>query len=188
MNNELILPGYTRITDVLKPFARYQGIDQQTLDRAADRGTRVHAFCDAFAHNPFLTDVDPDCKPYFEAFCRWFESMVDKVIFTERRIYDLELKITGKPDLVCILKGDTLPTLVDYKTCVSIQPTFSAQTAAYRKLAKEYGGVDCHRRICLMLPSKPGNAKVVEYSNHFIDEMIFMNCLKLHRHFNGFTC
>lgn len=187
INSEQILPGYTRITSILKPFARYEGIDRQVLDNAADRGTRVHAACDAFAHNPFLTDVESDCKNYFDAFTRWFESMVDKVIFTERRIYDLELKTTGKPDLVCILKGDTEPTLVDYKTCVAPQPTFSVQTAAYRKLVREYAGVNCHRRICLMLPSKPGNARVIEYTEHEKDEKVFLDILKIHRYFNGFN-
>ena len=177
--------GYLRVTEVLMPFSTLTEIDPQTLANAADRGTRVHSYCEAHALGLFVADVDEDCKNYFNVFKVWFDEMVEKVLHSEKRMNSPTLRLSGAMDMIAILKGDTKPTLVDIKTPASPSTSWQLQTAAYQLLAKECLNENVERRICLMLPKYKDTAKVVEYEDHKGDQAKYLMALELYRFFKS---
>lgn len=180
--------GYARVTDVLKPYSGLDGIDDRVLARAADRGTRVHDFCELYIRNLLIEEVDQDCKTYFEAFKEWYDLCVDEVIMIEERINSAAYKLSGKFDILCILKGDDFPTIVDIKTPQNSSSTWPLQTAAYRILLREERDIVANRRGCLMLPNDyptKRTAKFLEYNQHERDEELYLQALQLYRYFKG---
>lgn len=180
-----IPPGYLRVTEVLMPFSTLGNIDPTTVANAADRGTRVHAYCESHALGLFVEDVDADCKNYFEVFKEWFDSMVTEVVHTEVRCNSTKMRISGAFDMIAILKGDTEPSLIDLKTPMSPSQSWQLQTAAYQMLAAECLNVEVKRRICLMLPKYKDAVKVVEYEDHQGDQAKYLMALELYRFFKG---
>lgn len=186
MKKEPEIPnGYLRVTEVLSPFSTLGGIDAVTLANAANRGTRVHAYCESHALNLFVEDVDDDCKNYVDVFKIWFKEMIQEVVYTEVRCNSSFYRVSGAFDMIAILKGDTEPTLIDIKTPSSPSLSWQLQTAAYQLLAKEVLDVDVKRRICLMLPKHNSIAKIVEYEKHQQDHKLFINALELYRFFKS---
>ena len=174
--------GYLRVTDVLKPFSNFSHIDPDTLVRAADRGSRVHVLCESYANGLFITHVDEDCKCYFDEFRRWFDQTVIKVLHTETRLNSKKYRISGAFDMVAILRGDIMPSLVDFKTPQTEQSSWRLQTAAYKMLCEE-AGINVDRRICLQLPKQDCYAKVIEYLDYETDRDLYLKALELYRFF-----
>lgn len=188
--NDAIPAGYVRVTEVLTPFSGFSGVNPESsfginIANAADRGERTHGYCEAHALGLFIEDCDEDCKNYVDAFKKWFDTMVEKVIHAEIRLNSATYRISGKFDMLCILKGDVGLTLVDYKTPQAESSTWQLQTAAYQILVEECLGLKVDRRICLMLPKTPSSVKVVEYAGHERDKELYLKALELHRFFKG---
>lgn len=181
---DIIPKGYLRVTEVLKPYSTLTEIDPHTLANAADRGTRVHAYCESYALGLFVAEVDDDCKNYFEVFKEWFDEMVVKVLYTEKRLNSPTYRISGAFDMIAVLKGDRLPTLVDIKTPLTPSLSWQLQTAAYSLLVKELLDMHISRRICLMLPKHRDDVKIVEYTDHEKDQELYLKALELYRFFN----
>jgi len=177
--------GYLRVTEVLNPYSTLGNINPTTVAHAADRGTRVHAFCESYALGLFVEDVDEDCKNYFMVFKEWFDAMVKDVIHTEVRCNSPSYKISGAFDMIAILKGDSEPTLIDIKTPASPSLSWQLQTAAYQLLALECLEIDVQRRICLMLPKVGDGVRIVEYQDHSNDQRLYLQALELFRFFNS---
>jgi hypothetical protein len=182
--SDYIPEGYARVTEVLQPFTDFSAIDPTTLAQAADRGSRVHKYCEMHALNLFVCDYDEDCKNYVESFKEWFDEMVESVVHNEVRMNSKKYRVSGKFDMIVKIKGDPGLTIVDLKTPASHSLSYPLQTAAYRLLAQECLNVTADRRICLMLPKHGGKAKVFEHTDHEKDQDLFLQALKLYRHFN----
>jgi hypothetical protein len=180
---DTIPDGYTRVTEVLSPFAKLDHIDPIVLENAADRGRRVHKYCESYALGLFVADVDNDCKHYFNAFKEWFDYSVVGVVHTEMRINSDKLKLTGAFDMSVLLKGDDGLTLIDIKTPQNASSTWQLQTAAYQMLAREEAQIDFKRRIALKLPRDPRRAQIVEYTDHLKDQELYLKALELYRFF-----
>jgi hypothetical protein len=184
MHSDNIPQGYARVTEILKVFTDFSGIPEGVLANAADRGGRVHDYCEAHALNLFLGEIDEDCKNYVEVFKQWFDSRVEKVICAEKRLNSPTYKISGKFDLLCILKGDNGLSLVDYKTPATESLTWELQTAAYEILTEECLGLKVQRRICLQLPKTGNNVRVIEHTKREENRRIFLNAVELFWFFN----
>lgn len=190
MNDRDIIPaGYTRVTECLKAYNNFQNIPELTLKNAADRGTRVHKYCELYAKGLFIASCDEDCYPYVENFKEWFDNNVEEVFHVEMRINSASRKLSGAIDLICMLKDDTRPVILDIKTPQKASLSWQLQTAAYRLLAtEEIGSIMSYaRRMCLMLPnrvSRLSEARTIEYENHLIDTKLYLNALEVYRFFN----
>lgn len=186
MNKNPEIPdGYLRVTQVLQPFSKLSKIDPVVLNKAADRGTRVHKFCELHAMNLFLDEVDEDCKNYVDAFKKWFDVFVDQVVMIEERINSSKYKLSGAVDLIVTLKDSPAETvIVDIKTPETGSDSWRLQTAAYKMLVEEELSIKIHRRCCLMLPKKTQSVKILEYTNHELDQKLYLNALELYRFFN----
>lgn len=177
--------GYTRVTDVLNPYSDLCAIDPDVVAKAAERGTRVHKFCEMYALGLFLTDIDEDCNNYFQAFKNWFDGCVEHVIHCETRCNSAQYKLSGAFDLIVVLRGDTRATLIDIKTPDVAKKSWQLQTAAYQMLALECLQLDVDRRMCLMLPKNVGTSKIIEYTDHARDQELYLQALQLFRFFNS---
>lgn len=178
---EEIRAGYDRVTSILERFSGYEGIDPEILRKAGERGTKVHKYCEAYAKEEWFPTPDEKIKPYVDSFIGWFDTMVEKVICLEERHYNDTYMITGAVDAILILKGDTEPTIVDYKTCQIMPRTAQLQTAAYMFLANKYKP---KRRIALKLLKTGKPPKVVEYTDFHSDWILYKGILNAIRFFN----
>lgn len=181
MNSDEIPAGYLRVTEVLQPFSKLDLINPEVLAKAADRGTRVHKYCEMHALGLFVEEYDQDCKNYVEAFKKWFDEWVVEVLFMEVRLNHEKYRISGKPDMVARLKYDKEPSLIDFKTPQAAQISWDLQTAAYDMLIEDIMGVKVGRRFCLMLPKDDSRIKISEYYDRDKSIRLYLNALELYR-------
>ncbi len=178
-----IPPGYARVTEVLAPYISFDRIDPDVLEKAKERGTRVHKYCELYVQNLLIEKVDEECKPYVDSFIQWFDVMVKEVWVSEMRLSCSNYLISGKLDLIVTLKGDTTETLIDIKTPQQASQSWQLQTAAYRYLMRVSQGIDIPRRVCLILDREGKLPKLVEYTNHERDERLFLGAAELFHFF-----
>ena len=129
---------FPRVTEILKPFAGYEYIPTKILDKAAARGTTVHAHCAGLAKGQWIPEgiIDPEHVGYVRSFKQWNEAQVSKYIIIEKRFTDEQLMFTGQLDFV-VLGTDDEFYLVDLKTCAKPQKTHAVQMGAYDLLLKK---------------------------------------------------
>lgn len=134
MAEELIPPGYRRVTEILYPYSGLENIDRNIVENAANRGSRVHHTCEAIVRGlPAFTD--DETAPYVECFRQWYNDQ--KIVTIEERFFCDVLKITGKCDMI-IDEGNGL-TILDLKTSYRPSKTWPLQGAAYAYMAKAKG-------------------------------------------------
>lgn len=183
MNEKIDESKYLRVTTPLSKYAGYDTVPSNILEYAADRGTRVHMYCTLYAQNILFGNIDDDCFEYVQAFVEWFDVNVDKVIFTEKRLFSDELMIQGQPDLVAILKNKLEPDLIDIKTSLNFSKTWQLQTSAYSHLCR-CNDISTENRIVVQL-KKDGTFKIHEFSSDTNESDLTLYCaiLKAHRFF-----
>lgn len=145
--NGMIVPS---VTQILEPLNRvkYEGINESTLDRAADRGTEVHDAIE-FWLKFGMVDISQERRPYFDAFIKWWDGHSVKVIGSENRLYHKILLYGGTADLIAYVDGKL--TLVDYKTTSVISDmTCGPQLEAYSQACASHG-VRIERKAILQL-------------------------------------
>jgi hypothetical protein len=170
---------YTRVTEILHRYYDFGNVQPAVLNRAAERGTRVHDVCQKIALGK-ASEVNAGDILYIANFNEWF-SNVDKVIAVEERFFHESFKITGQVDLICRLKGDTGLTIVDLKTAASYNPIWRAQLAAYKLLA-EGAGFKIDRVMALRLSGK--HPLINESTGTLaVDTAGFLNAMTAHQYF-----
>ena len=174
--------GYIRVSEVVGMFKSYVGIDPAVLANAADRGQRVHSYCEAYALNEFVGEYDEDCQGYMKSFIPWFDENVESVLMSEKRFNCPFLLLSGKLDMIVKLKGCHQSALIDFKTPVKECATWDLQLAAYYDLAKSSMHIERRQVIQLSKSGKP--AKIIEYKNHENSVALFLSALELYKFFN----
>lgn len=187
-NDEGIPSGYTRVTDVFKPFTKFDLVDEEILASRSRIGNMAHHYAEMYSLKLLIDSMPLVVKPYFLSFKKWFDEYVEKVVACEMRVNSQSLLLSGKIDLIVKLKGDNENTfsLIDEKIGTSFSPTWRLQTAAYRMLFREEIGLNISRRLTLRLQADGSMPLLNEMTNHEYDELNFLKCLDLHRFFNGF--
>lgn len=130
---------YPRVTEILKPFTGYSNVPENILERAAARGTSVHALCAAKAKGEWIPEsmISEELLGYVRSFDQWAEDQVKKFVIIEKRFCHEDLKYTGQLDFVIAGHDDKL-YLVDLKTSASPQKTYPLQMAAYDFLLRKH--------------------------------------------------
>lgn len=103
---DAIPSGYARVTEILKPYTSFEGIDPAVREKAADRGTRVHSYCELYTQNLLIEKVDDDCQPYVNSFIQWYDTMVEDIWHQEYRLCCQKYRFTVKLDMIATIKGD----------------------------------------------------------------------------------
>lgn len=99
-------------------------------DRAAVRGTDVHAYADKLIHGEEI-DVPEHLAGYVEGCARFLDAWQPSVVLTERPTASREHWYAGTPDAVVVLPdGERL--LIDWKTGRNVYGEHGLQLAAYR--------------------------------------------------------
>jgi len=127
------------VTTLMKPLsaAMYDGIDEETLNKAAEKGTIVHNAIEDYVKYGF--DVIPEEQAgYFEAYKSFAKDYKIEPIENEKRIYHKALRYAGTAD--CIAKIDGKITLIDFKTTSVLMPMLTrVQLEAYKKALESMG-------------------------------------------------
>ena len=127
--NGLVVPS---VSEIMKPLsaAHYGGIDTDTLNKAANRGTIVHAAVENYLLFG-IEDISKELRGYFDGFKKWIDEVKPVPIKTECRIYHKTLNYAGTADLPCYI--DDVPTLVDFKTTATVAKVLTrVQLEAYK--------------------------------------------------------
>lgn len=165
---------YIRVTDVLFPLSGLKSIDPIILKNAAERGSKVHAICDAIISDMGMDIIPENIEGYINSFMKWMpKNFLDK----PDRFFCDEYGITGECD--CIYRDGDHLVLVDFKTPVNESKTWRLQGSAYSYLAKKAGYPIS--RIEFVKLSKVGDSpKVYTYEEDFD---LFLKCLDVYKYF-----
>src|SRR4051812_22392174 len=119
-----------RVTEILRAYTNYDQVPKDILEKAAARGTTVHALCAGFAKGNWIPDgmISDEHIGYVNSFKKWTESQVKKFVIIEKRFTDEQLKYSGQLDFVIVGSDDEL-YLIDLKTSSRSQKTYPVQMA-----------------------------------------------------------
>ncbi|MBW2596741.1 MAG: hypothetical protein JRC93_12390 [Deltaproteobacteria bacterium] len=129
---------YPSVTEVLSPYSGYDQIPPWNLEKAAERGTIVHAHCAAIALGRWTPSPKDEYQGYVTSGRLWLEAYMDEPLLVEEELEDPELGYCGHPDL--IIRSEKLGGVImpDLKTPVQLhRKVWGAQLTGYENLAKK---------------------------------------------------
>lgn len=179
MSEEIIRPGFTRISAISNAYAGYSAVPPHVLENARLRGVAVHRLIDKW-----LDDVPGfvgELKPYLDSFQQFWEPYEDsEILLKEHRLYEDNLMITGKCDLLARMNG--VVTLVDWKCTYKKAKHWQIQAAGYHLLATYcFVMPDRIEKIMFVRLRKDGKfPEVIEYE---IEHDIFFKAYELYNLF-----
>jgi len=129
-----------RVTEILRYFSGFQYVPKNILEKAAARGSSVHAICAGIAKGAWVPDgmVPQELKGYVDSFRKWADEEVAEFMIIEKRYQDEERNFSGQLGFVVKSKAGQ-DWLVDLKTSAAPQKTYPVQMAAYQYLLKNHG-------------------------------------------------
>lgn len=156
--NGIVIPS---VSQVIAPLsnAKYSGISERTLAKAADKGTTVHNSIENWIKFG-IEDIPPEHIGYFEAFRKWWDSCNPNPVGSEARICHRIMQYGGTVDFVGYIDNEL--TLIDYKSTYTISDmTCGVQLEAYSQALKSMG-ISVQRKKILHL-KKDGKFELREY-------------------------
>ena len=135
MNNEVLCPELTfnedkhiyrlngvqipSVSRIMKPLSAYlyRTVDEETLNRAAVRGTAVHNAIENFTLYG-IEDIPAEYAGYFEAYQRFIEDVKPEILWSEQKIYNKALRYAGTADMCAVIGGRKV--LIDFKTSAAV--------------------------------------------------------------------
>ena len=169
-----------RVTEALGPYADFSMVDDDVLQKAAQRGTDTHRYCQMIADGLWVNNIKTECQGPVQSFKRWFDSMVDEVIATEVELKDEALGFMGHIDLIARLR-DTFTYVIDYKTPITKGKLWEAQLAGYEHLAKRKYQIK--QSGSLQLHPDGGVPKMNWYTDNKEAFTAFLSAVNAYRHF-----
>ena len=127
------------VSNIMEPLSRakYDGVSDSVLQKAADRGTAVHNSIENFLKFEF-EDFPPEHIGYVNAFKAWWDLMQPQVVGSEVRLYHKQLEYAGTLDLLCVVCGKLC--LYDFKTTYQVsEMTCGVQLEAYDQGLQTHG-------------------------------------------------
>lgn len=150
------------VTQIMKPLSehKYKGIDEEILNRAAERGTDVHSAIEFFGRYG-IQECTKEAKPYFDAFLAWHEDYKPQIISNESATYHTSLMYAGTVDLLAVIAGKL--TLVDFKTTAALNDMLTTvQLEAYRRALDTHGIRIEQKAILQLKPDRSYTFKVYD--------------------------
>ena len=167
------------VSEVLRFGSRevYGTVDQYTLDNAADRGTRVHAACEALDATG-ACEVEEDIVPYISAYKSFLADHGPQWVATERAVYHMDKWYAGRLDRYGMLRGKNC--ILDIKTTSKIEKRLIVpQLTAYAQAWEAMGGAPVQSLYVLQL-RKDGTYKLRSMDR---DDALWGAYLRLHASF-----
>jgi hypothetical protein len=97
-------------------------------DRAAERGTEVHA---AIASGRPIHEAPEELRPFIHSYAKAVLDLSIKPLLTEKQVFNKTMGYAGSFDLLAMVKG--VPTVIDLKTGKGIYPEHALQGYSYLK-------------------------------------------------------
>ena len=135
------------VSAVMKPLSQheYGGVDERTLEAAANKGTAVHNAIENWLKFG-IADLDPEYQGYLDGFLEWWEQHKPVVVGSEIRTYHKLLRYAGTVDLLAMIDGEL--NLIDYKTTYRlIDKNCRVQLEAYSQALSSHGITVAKKRI-----------------------------------------
>jgi PD-(D/E)XK nuclease superfamily protein len=173
-----------RVTEILRAYTSYDQVPKDILEKAAARGTTVHALCAGLAKGNWIPDgmIGEEHIGYVNSFKKWSEAQVKKFMIIEKRYTDDDLSYSGQLDFVIVGSDDQL-YLVDLKTSSRPQKTYPVQMAAYNSLLKN-NQVNVKGAMLVYL-DKNGEFPEIHYMEDMSEEFrVFISALQCWHYFN----
>lgn len=167
---------YDRVTKILFPFSGLASVDPDILNRAADRGTRVHKICEGIMSGLGKFEDGDDVSGFVQSFEHWWNEG-QEVIEIEKRFWCDYQQITGQVDMIV----DTPEGLAifDIKTSYKPSKTWPAQGSAYYYLSTK-SGLPIKKVYFLHLSRDGSYPKIYEYP---AESTFFLDILRVYNHF-----
>jgi hypothetical protein len=132
---------YLRVSEVLRPFYNFEGIDKEVLEKKAMLGRLVHECISEEIQGHFPV-VSGKVVGYFKSFKRWEDTVRPHFIASEVRYCCDKKMLTGAIDALVEFEGEKEAVLVDFKTSAQESPiTWPMQAHLYRYLLANAGKV-----------------------------------------------
>jgi hypothetical protein len=147
---------------------------------AADSGTNVHEYAEAFFKKHTLPELKTDdAKRGVEAFHKWLNAHKVKVVASERRVFSKEHFFAGTCDFVAEVDG--VMSVGDIKTSSGIYPEMRLQTAAYQHALQEEKNMKFEVRWIVRFDKKTGEFEAKPFYDFDLDFKGFCAALALHK-------
>lgn len=132
---------YPRVSDIIGKQTEQErrSIPLDVLANACIRGTKVHDYCAASLKSLWLPEVEPEYKPYLDAFTIWAEENIYQTLYSNIRLYEDQKKFSGEYDAIVVLKHSKQIALIDIKTSSVASKSWPIQLAAYKHLCEING-------------------------------------------------
>jgi hypothetical protein len=168
---------YARVSDILKPFVNFDGIDKIVLQNKAELGTEVHNAIEHIIKGEPLPHVVSKGTGYVKSFHKWMIALGPRFLKSEERYYCDDFMITGRIDTLIKIEGEDEALLVDFKTSVQESPTWVMQAHLYYYLIqkKELSFPISKRFVFLKLDRHGSLPKVFEYK---YSDLIHAKCMQ----------
>jgi len=125
---------------------------------AATRGTNVHELAlHALASNhpvPAFDSMTDEERGYAQGVVKWWATKRPTVVASEFLVVDLQMRVAGRPDLLCEIDG--VLTIVDAKTGSYLSEKWASQLAGYALLCAASGYPVPGRGIILQVDAQGG--------------------------------
>ncbi len=136
------LTGFDSVTTVLSPFIQTQWFREEHCLR----GNYVHNALKNHCLGIWSPEPPEEYKGYIDSGKLWLDANVEDILSVEdgdkTRYVDTVNRYSGQPDLICTLKLNPKPGVVDWKTSIAFSVTWAGQCSAYWNLAKINGWPD----------------------------------------------
>lgn len=138
------------VTKILRGLDDFSNVPARVLEKARDRGSRVHAACNLDVLGILDENtVDDEVAPYLAQFRSFLQESGFQPTLTECRVYDDKLWYAGTLDLFGDLPG-CIDVQIDIKSG-AIPRSVGPQTAAYANGLYVRAGLMTRKRYALKL-------------------------------------
>jgi len=121
--------------------------------KAANRGTLVHAIIEKYLKNEDTTDFLPFVRQSLENLRPILDSRIGKIFGLESPLYSAHLRVAGRCD--CVAEFDGVPSIIDFKTSKRVKKkenisNYFAQMSGYAVMWEERTGMPITNTVVIM--------------------------------------
>jgi len=130
---------------------------QRIKSEAGERGTRIHAACDALEEEIELFKSSYSLEEWMKinTFVNWYEAYKPELIVKEFPVFSLKGKYAGRLDRIYKIGGEI--TIVDFKSGSGLHEHFPLQFASYAHAVEEQTDLKIVQTSALLLGAKNKN-------------------------------